>query len=189
MLNSLIPNKLSLAILILSLLWVTVDAVNRLTPSNVSASDAKQVTNIVDLTLPQLSAQTLSQLALAYKPYQSDIKQSKNNVKGMSTLEQAQQQGLLKSLFIDTNKVELKAVIRNQAVKSNKQLTALLLITDIKSNKSRIEKFTNDDLVYGYKLLIKANTQVILTRKQKLNEQKVILTMYKRKASKLESSH
>lgn len=181
-LTNLIANKLSLVVLILSLLWVTLDAFNRLIPRNVSVSDTKQVTNIVALALPQLSAQTLSQLTLAYQPYKSHNKQNTNKVQGMSAAEQAKQQGLLKSLFIDTNKIELKAVIRNQAVNSDntiiKQLTALLLVTDTKLNKSRIEQFNNNSLVYGYRLSIKNNTQVALVKQQKQGEQKVILTMY-----------
>ena len=181
-LTNLIANKLSLVVLILSLLWVTLDAFNRLIPRNVSVSDIKQATNIVALVLPQLSVQTLSQLTLAYQPYKSDNKQNTNKVQGMSAAEQAKQQGLLKSLFIDTNKIELKAVIRNQAVNSDntiiKQLTALLLVTDTKLNKSRIEQFNNNSLVYGYRLSIKNNTQVALVKQQKQGEQKVILTMY-----------
>lgn len=189
-LTNLIANKLSLVVLILSLLWVTLDAFNRLIPRNVSVSDIKQATNIVALVLPQLSVQTLSQLTLAYQPYKSDNKQNTNKVQGMSAAEQAKQQGLLKSLFIDTNKIELKAVIRNQTVNSDniiiKQLTVLLLVTDTKLNKSRIEQFNNNSLVYGYRLSIKNNTQVALVKQQNQGEQKVILTMYEtRKTRKL----
>ena len=80
-------------------------------------------------------------------------------------------------MFIDENKLELKAVIRNDS-EQLKEWYALLLVQNVKTGVENIEKYKQGSLVHGYQLKIEKNTQVILTKKNEQSLQRVVLKMY-----------
>jgi len=182
--KGLLTNKIAMLVMVLTFLWLLIDSSARLFVSSSNNIVNDKDRNISALILPQLSEQDVSELTNAYKTYGSDMPTSQS---GLSLAEQAKQQGELKSLFIGDNKLKLKAVItasenektveRTLPTQSSK-LNALIEITNVKSGKKRIERFTDGVLVQGYMLAIEKSTQIILTKEQGQNQQKIILTMY-----------
>lgn len=173
-------SKLTIGIALMVSLWVLTDVNSRFVNKD-KILPKSSVRNINDkFNLPQLNAHHMNTLQETYAKYQTDGLSAETNNKKMSAEEQKKQNGLLNALYIDGNKLQLKAVMENKTAlnKSEKvQLQVLLLITNVDTGDKKVEKFTNQSLVYGYQLQIEKNTQVTLTKKQ--NKQKITLTMYK----------
>jgi len=185
-LKMLLTNKLSIFVVVLTLLWLLVDVTTRLAGQSEAYNNTHELTEIKPLVLPQLTTKVVEQLNLAYQQYDTNKEKSLDSQTGMTATEQAKQQGELTSVFIDDNKIELKAIIVNKGVDEgvytsheHSNINALILTTDIKSSEQKIEKFSHDSQVYGYHLVIENNTQVILTKQQPQGLQEIILTMYK----------
>ncbi len=175
----LLSNKLSIAVMALTLFWLIADGTTRLTSQNIVHKQSDELTEITPLVFPQLTTNLVEQLNSAYQQYNVDKDPLLDSQTGLSAAEQAKQQGELTSVFIDDNKLELKAIIVNKGINQNDADTkALILTSKIKSGEQQIEKFNNNSQVYGYLLVIKNNTQVILTKQQPQGLQKIILTMY-----------
>jgi len=184
-LKRLLTNKLAIIVMVLTLFWLMLDSFSRFS-NKASSNIVEEVnTNITPLALPVLSRELVAQLSLKYKQYSTE---KAVDLKGLSAEEQAKQQGLLKSLFIGDNKLVLKAVIQytadnsaasRQAATEQTPLIALIQVTNVKTGQSGIEKFKNNQQVYGYQLTIEKNTQVVLTKQIEQTKQTIILTMYK----------
>lgn len=176
----LLSSTTSIIIIILSLLWVASDVSKRFANQTAELEQAVKSVNITPLNLPTLNAELLSQLNMNYQPYQEQVPVKQNiDSMGMSAAVQANQQGELTSFFIKDNKVELKAVIKNIALKD---LNALILMTNIKTGDKSLNKYQHLSELEGYKVEIDKNTQVTLTKSRDQGQQKVILTMYAKSA-------
>jgi len=192
-LKGLLTNKLGLIVIVLSIIWALFDMGRFVT--NVSHNKDNKLINtteISSLAIPTLMSKDIIALQSLYNRY---IKQGKEvvEVTGMSALEQSKQQGALTALFIDDNKLAIKAVIRNNKLPlikleqdnsaNQSGLSALLSIVNVKTGMTEIKKFAQGSDVYGYQLSIEKNTQVILTKQitkqNKQSQQQIILTMYK----------
>jgi hypothetical protein len=166
----------SIIVIILTLLWVVSDANTRFTNQAIADKQPTKSVNIVPLNLPKLNADIVSQLKTQYQAYkEQNLSDKKNDAIGMSAAEQAKQQGELTRFFINDNKVELKAIINNAAFKD---LTALIMITNINTGDKTLDKYQHLSELQGYQVAIDKNTQVTLTKNRAQGLQKVILTMY-----------
>jgi hypothetical protein len=106
----------------------------------------------------------------------------------MSVDDQKKQQGELTEVFINNNKLSLKAVIRQGqgstvvSVKNNmsvKKTVALISVVDLITGANKIERHAHNTQVYGYHLTIEKNTQIKLVKNSDSSNQQIILTMYK----------
>ena len=191
--KSLITNKVAFLVILLTLLWCVADSRTRLLINNNNTQIKTTGFTAVALTLPQPSEQLIAKLNVAYQKYHQKINNDIIREQGLSEAEQAKQHGVLKKVFIGDLKLELKAVIsvlnnpgedhKGVASLTNKtQYVALIAITNVKSGKQKIKKFSNNSYAYDYLLTINKNTQVVLTKKaseQRQNDkQKIVLQMY-----------
>jgi hypothetical protein len=189
-----LTNKLSIATILLTLVWVVMDSSTRLNIKYQLKDNSSEIAEILPLEVPQLGDHMVNLLSESYAQYKSTEAVEANKQSGMSALEQANQKGELKTLFIGDNKLQLKAIIKGLTIDSSKSISnsnskddslkkssliALILTTDVKTGQQKIEKFENNSQIYGYLLSIEKNTQVILSKKQA--QQEIILTMYARK--------
>ena len=196
--KTLLTNRLAVLIILLTLLWSAVDSSSRLFAIKTNSAAKSKTFKVAPLIMPQPSSQLVARLSAAYKRYRRDNKDAISHQQGLSLAEQAKQRGELKKLFIGDNKLELKAVLSVALTKKTmqqtlskkldtQQLNALIAITNIKTGKQKIEKHSNNSLLYGYLLTIKNNTQVVLTKRVLTDNQSIkpelaqhiVLTMYK----------
>ena len=203
-------SKLSGAVLLLTLVWVLVDAKQRLFNDDENNNKQQQLSEVVGASLPVANAVLLQELTSLLNFYQENDKRDASAATNvLSAEQQAKQQGQLSRFFIGDNMLELKAIIsnttknstssvaendktdalsKNENSKASKELTVLLLVTNAKNNQSAIERFNNQADVYGYQLNILQNTQVVLTKKSAQGQQKVILTMYENRKAQNKAS-
>jgi hypothetical protein len=172
----LLSSPTSITVIILTLLWVASDVRKRFANQTAEVEQAVKSVNISPLNLPTLNAELLGQLKMNYQPYQEQdpVKQNIDSL-GMSAAEQAKQQGELGRFFIKDNKIELKAIINNVALKD---LNALILMTNIKTGDKILNKYQHLSELEGYIVEVDKNTQVTLTKRRAQGQQKVVLTMY-----------
>jgi len=181
----LLSSPTGIIVIILTLLWVASDVSKRFANQTAKEQQAVKSVNITPLNLPTLNAELLGQLKMNYQPYQEQapVKQNIDSL-GMSAAEQANQQGELTRFFIKDNKVELKAIINNVALKD---LNALILMTNIKTGDKILNKYQHLSELEGYIVEVDKNTQVTLTKSRAQGQQKVVLTMYAKTASNKKS--
>ncbi|MGL1957057.1 MAG: hypothetical protein OCD00_07050 [Colwellia sp.] len=174
--KELFTSRLALFVMVVVALGVVVEGTGRLVGiSSHLNSQTNKFMPITPMILPQLDESDLLQLNKAYAPFISKKNDSKTEMQqGLSAAEQANQQGELKSFFVGDNQLKLKAVIHN----INTGSVALIELNNIKLGTSKIESFANGQLVYGYKLVISKNTQVMLSKRQVEKLQQITLTMY-----------
>ncbi|MFT6985517.1 MAG: hypothetical protein ACJAT7_001327 [Psychromonas sp.] len=180
-------SKLGLMVSIITLLFIVSDIGVRFAEKAGKINKTTPQFVIEPLAMPQIAQSTISQLQDSYQKYQTPEKPAaeiNNNV--ISAEAQAKQQGRLQKFYINDHSLQLKSIIKND----EKQAIALILVTNVKSNSTKLEKFENNQPAYGYRLTIANNTQVKLTQlaiaplptqPQTLNQtlQQVTLTMYK----------
>jgi hypothetical protein len=181
----LLSSPTGIIVIILTLLWVASDVSKRFANQTAEEQQAVKSVNITPLNLPTLNAELLGQLKMNYQPYQEQapVKQNIDSL-GMSAAEQAKQQGELTRFFLKDNKVELKAIIYNAALKD---LNALILMTNIKTGDKTLNKYQHLSELEGYKVEIDKNTQVTLTKSRAQGQQKVVLMMYTKSATNKKS--
>jgi hypothetical protein len=178
-------NKLGLAVLLLTLLWVVIDAKQRFFAEPKTAQSLQPPTSVSTLVLPKTNEPLVQALTNTLAPYQDKNSENSNsNTNQRMTLEQqAQQSGDLSQLFVGDKTLALKALITKTIDSANtsaqNQLQkALLLVTHIPTNESVIESFENKANVYGYQLSILSNNQIMLTKENAQSTQQVTLTLY-----------
>lgn len=178
-------NKLGLAVLLLTLLWVVIDAKQRFFAEPKTAQSLQPPTSVSTLVLPKTNESLVQALTNTLAPYQdknSENSNSKTNQQ-MTLEQQAQQSGDLSQLFVGDKTLALKALITKTIDSANtsaqtQQQKALLLVTHIPTNESVIESFENKANVYGYQLSILTNNQIMLTKENAQSTQQVTLTLY-----------
>ena len=178
-------NKLGLAVLLLTLLWVVIDAKQRFFAKPEAAQSQQPPTSVSTLALPKANEPLVQALTNTLAPYQDKNSENSNsNTNQLMTLEQqAQQSGDLSQLFVGDKTLALKALITKTIDSANtsaqtQQQKALLLVTHTPTNESVIESFENKANVYGYQLSILTNNQIMLTKENAQSTQKVTLTLY-----------
>jgi hypothetical protein len=178
-------NKLGVAVLLLTLLWVVIDAKQRLFSNQQGVQSLQLPTSVSTLALPKANEPLVQALTNTLAPYQDKNSENSNsNINQLMTLEQqAQQSGDLSQLFVGDKTLALKALITKTIDSANtsaqtQQQKALLLVTHIPTNESVIESFENKANVYGYQLSILTNNQIMLTKENAQSTQQVTLTLY-----------
>jgi len=177
-------SKLTLIGAILALMLVVSDVQQRLLTKPHQSANISAQQSLTEVVLPMLPPQLISELGSAFANYDLPDGESSSTepLPGLSLEEQALQQGLLQTVFIGDRKLQLKAVIAQQANRSMPH-QVLLLVTDLQTNSAVIEKYSPDSDVYGYNLNINNTTQVNLTKNTERGEQIITLTMYKPQVS------
>ena len=177
--KNLLTSKTSGVVVTLTLIWVILDSNSRLFINEVDV-DKKNVGFVVSpLPYPMLTKEKAEEIKTLFLPYTSETPKSANETI-MSLEEQNKQQGKLETVYIDNNKLSLKAILRNTISQTqNKEIVALISIEDITTGEQKLEKFSHDSNIYGYRLTIESNTQVLLSKQHEQHIQKITLTMYK----------
>lgn len=174
---SFFTSKISITIIVTTLIWAVSDFSNRILTSPTLNKKENRTIELAPLQLPRLNDDTLEHISTSYLKYNLVDKDPISKNLGMSAEEQAKQQGELNSLFVDENKIELKAVIKNEEEQNENQYV-LLLIHNLKTDSIDIKKFKQGSLVHGYMLRIEKNTEIILTKETEQGQQTIILNMY-----------
>ena len=169
--------------LVITLIWLLIDINSRLL-----AGDAQSTQNKNEQSLKALSAMALTNAEFDFITQQYEHFKRKDDVKQqteqqLTAEQQLAQQGLMQQVFIDDNKLTLKAVIhkRNAAASESKTTLAYALInqTNLKTAKSELVKIFNKQKIKGFTLTVLSSTQVELARTHELGEQRITLTMYR----------
>lgn len=182
--KDLFSHRISILSLILMCLWMFTDINNRLNQTITSKSNSNKHSEVHSLILPQLPQNTLTQLAESFKKYKLAQEPEADVEQGLTKEELEKQAGTLTQVFTGNNKLSLKAVIQSKPPIKNKKINltakkyALIEVTDLKSNSSEIIKYVNGSELFGYKLIIKYNTQVELMSDNQANLNNITLLMY-----------
>jgi len=160
-----------------ALLWVVSDLSVRIVKSIPSKEDAnaallKQTAFKRNITSEE--AAKLLVLYQNYKPIEEGIKTVEPA--GLTKEEQLRQSGLLTEVFIENNKLTLKAIV--QPLKNSKKV-ALIEVMNIKEQQHELKRFDDQTQVYGYTFEVLNNTQVKLTAQREQQTQEIILSMFK----------
>ncbi|MEL0654883.1 hypothetical protein V6257_07580 [Pseudoalteromonas issachenkonii] len=161
----------------IALLWVLQDASIRVLKSTPDAK-IQTITDIqnsaINLSLKGEQVADILSLFEIYKP-SLEIKKEEKPI-GLTKEEQAKQSGVLTEVFINNNKLILKAIIQpNDAQKR----VALISVLNTDSNEMKLQRFDDETLVFGFELQVLNNTQVKLTANRELQKQEIILSMFK----------
>lgn len=166
-LGGLFTSKLSITVAVLTVLWAITDASSRLSTKQRTETSLSADTDVKALTLPLLTAQTTSKLTSLYSKYKPKDTDQTDTPPGLSAELQAEQQGLLQTVFAGDNQLQLKAVIKQQGnPKSSSDSAhgyyALIKVANLVSREQEIVKYQDGDILFGYQLSIDKNTQVHL---------------------------
>jgi len=179
-------SKLGIVLCIVSFLFVANDFGTRFTSKAIKKNKALRHVNVVNFALPQISLLDVAEIEDKYKDTQEEITSDTKTRSGVMSREyQDNQKGLLQTLFINDNKLELKSIIHSNA----KEAVALILVTNIKNGTSELETIPHNSRIYGYRILVEEQTQIQLIKlaineeSQKVEKpsQQIILSMYKPK--------
>ncbi len=173
----------SIMTIIIMLLWLIFDFSERFIASrNKLISPGIRFEEIQRKTLTISSDQKTEILSL-YSQYtlEKQANQSIGMEKGLSIEKQILQNGELDQLFAGDIKIELKAIITDSRPNTS-DFKVMLQILTISTGERKIETYANGGDVYGYTLQVEENTQITLSRINRIEErdvlQKVVLTMY-----------
>lgn len=167
-------SKLSLAAIMCTLIWVAIDLDGRLFGQHKKNTQNTKQVKVSSVVLPIVSAELVVTIDNLYSKYREDAEEDTVTSFTMTKEQQALQSGQQTTFFVNDNTLRLKAVLQTEMETESKKY-ALIEVTNVKTQKTTIEKFADLTNVYGYKMSITSNTQVSL-RKQK---QLVTLSMYK----------
>lgn len=163
------------------LLWTFFDYSERFLITNKNTNKALLKFEAIKVPNLKLEPQQKEKILSLYQDHLIN-EQEKNFEKNQMTLdEQLNQQGLLKSLYVNNSQLTLKAILKNDrtGIQQGQELVALILIIDNLTKAQRIESFKDNSDVFGYHLSIVKNTEVNLTKKHKEGVQNITLAMYK----------
>lgn len=162
---------------VMALLWIVQDASIRVLKSTPDTK-IQTITDIqnsaINFSLKGEQVANILSLFEIYKP-SLEIKEEEKPI-GLTKEEQAKQSGVLTEVFINNNKLILKAIIQpNDAQKR----VALISVLNTDSNEMKLQRFDDETLVFGFELQVLNNTQVKLTANRELQKQEIILSMFK----------
>jgi len=161
------------------LVWVFSDYSARFLTVNKNAKNDRVSFEAVTVPKLKLHQHQKEQILSLYQNYLSEDKTNNAENNQMSLAEQLKQQGLLNSLFVNNNQLILKAILKNDNSGQLKEQVALILVIDNLTKEQRIESFKDNSDVFGYRLSIKKNTEINLTKAHGSDVQNITLTMYK----------
>ncbi|WDE13271.1 hypothetical protein [Thalassomonas haliotis] len=179
--KAILTDKIALVTIILTLIWVVGDVQERLLSNNQQSSKVTTYPTITPLLLPLLAKDKAEQIQQKYLQYRIAPQAKVSESAGMTAEEQARQHGELTRVFAGEHELKLKAVIESvdkDGVKTSNELMALIAVKNVTTGQTTIESFLQGSQVYGFRLGIENNTQVILTNTSQQGEQKIILSMY-----------
>lgn len=183
-LKSMITQPIVMMSTLLVLIWVFVDVSERFiiekntNKSNSSDVSLKQQPNL------GISKEKQQQILSLYQGYNTNTENTASSQKdrGLTREQQLQQQGLLDEVYAGNKILKLKAIINDNDQKAE-PATALIMVSDIKTDIKKVEQFVNHSLVYGYTLEINNNTQITLSKTTQQGteryQQQITLMMFK----------
>lgn len=186
---SIINNKTVVLCVLITSAWLIADDYKKFSlPSTEMSNNQKQIL-INELILPQPNEMLSAEFQKSYLRYQpvSKPKSAKKKIPKLQTAEEiarlnlqreANQKGLLTSLFSGDNLLQLKAVIANKGNKE-KPLSILVQVTNRKTKAITVKSFSINDDVFGFSIQKIQNSSVLLERLFNNKPQKITLAMYK----------
>ncbi|MEW6989436.1 hypothetical protein AADZ91_01995 [Colwelliaceae bacterium 6441] len=182
-------NKSTLIVACVMIIWLLVENFQKFDFSSNLEKQKQRNYKLGEFYLPQPSEKMSKLFEQSYLQYQPKVKPknkvankvekpSAEEVERLRRLREANQKGVLTTVFSGNNKLELKAVVDNKANGQN-PISILILVTNIKGNKSSIKTFTKADQIYGFTIKEIKDTRVLLERKFNNKLQKITLAMYK----------
>lgn len=187
--SEIFKSNTSIVAFIITLLWAVSDYSSRIIYDGESATENNGNKQIMALNSPTISEPLKQHINQLYARHEKDnpeneveIKATEKN-KGLSEEEQALQAGELKTVFAGDKKLQLRAVLMAENILDGQLIIdkkILLQVTSLDNSYNKIETYTNHDTIYGFKMSIINNTQVLLVKTlDKLGKQQTItLSMY-----------
>lgn len=172
-------SKSAFYIAVIAILWGVNDFANRFISSENKVEQQTRISEFLPFVDVRLDNSVINRINANLKKYKNKTLTTIEKPKGLSKEEQLQQNGDLPTLFVDDNKLTLKAIIKSQST-HEQTFIALIKVTHIESNNSALERYADNADVYGYRMKIENNKQIILTKAE--TGQEVKLTMYSVKA-------
>lgn len=137
-----------------------------------------------ELILPQKNIQAYRTFERRYTKYflangseksNDDNQKSKAQLAKENTEKEAAQAGRLQTVLVDDNILSLKAVIKNEAMKT----VALIAITNKNNNETTVKKYNVNNNLLGFNIEKIKKTEVIIKRIFNEKIQQLTLVMYK----------
>ena len=178
--SSIFQSKLSLCIIVLTLLWALSDANDRLTAPSISQKSEPSAVAFDDTLELKAPAKLVSMLEQVFSKYAVKVETVESAVEdsAMTAEQQAEQSGILETVHIGDVSLELKA-IATKLTGNNTVQEVILLVQNASTKESTIEVYGATDSIYGFSSVVINSTQVKLTRTLPSTEQQVILlSMY-----------
>lgn len=186
MANVAIKQMLKQPIVLVSLLvtcvWVLSDINSRLLPNNKQTLATDNQQNAKVLAPMRLTDTEYEFITQQYLRFAREDDSENATEQQLTAEQQLAQQGLLQQVFINDNKLTLKAVITEQGSAKKPQAVlayALISQTHLPTGETKIVKVVNEQQIEGFTLTIFSSTQVELVRNHPQGEQRISLTMYR----------
>ncbi|CAD2223401.1 membrane hypothetical protein [Pseudoalteromonas sp. 3J6] len=151
-----------IASVVVALMWIVNDLSVRIIKPISNKAEINEVSIEQAKVKNNITAQEAAKLIALYDVYKPNATEdtAASEPEGLTKEQQLRQSGLLTEVFIDNNKLTLKAIIQLQ--QTNKKV-ALIDVMNIKEQQHELKRFDDQNQVYGYTLEVLNNTQVKLT--------------------------
>ncbi|WP_024611182.1 hypothetical protein [Pseudoalteromonas sp. TB64] len=131
-----------------------------------------------------LKEEQIANIFSLFEDYKPNLEVEEKISIGLTKDEQLRQSGLLTEVFINDNRLTLKAIIQPN---NSQKKVALIEVLNTTSNETKLQRFDDETQVFGFDLQILNNTQVQLVANQNLQTQEIILSMFKNVEPTIES--
>lgn len=167
-----------IASVVVALMWIVNDLSVRIIKPISNKAEINEVSIEQAKVKNNITAQEGAKLIALYDVYKPNATEdtAASEPEGLTKEQQLRQSGLLTEVFIDNNKLTLKAIIQLQ--QTNKKVV-LIDVMNIKEQQHELKRFDDQNQVYGYTLEVLNNTQVKLTAQHEQQTQEIILSMFK----------
>lgn len=168
--------------LLITTLWVFNDIASRVITTSSQLRTASTDAEKKPLPNMVLNVNERQFISKQYEHFKAEDEPETQTKEQLTQEQQLAQQGILKDVFVNDFKLNLKAVIieHNDVVSNNTVLAyALIFKTNVKSGKAELVKVFNEEKLEGFTVKVLSSTQVELTRIHQNGEQNIILTMYR----------
>jgi hypothetical protein len=167
---------------LITCLWIVADIDKRLFNQSKQSVQVVKTKTSIELAKMQLNTREYEFITQQFEHFKQEQNTAPKEQAQLSAEQQLAQQGLMQQVFVNNNKLRLKAVVTQQATANKKQAAvayALINITDQKTSETKLLKVINSQQIEGFTMTISSNTQVELTRSIPQGEQHISLTMYR----------
>lgn len=167
-----------IASVVVALLWIVNDLSVRIIKPISNNAEINKISLEQTKVKDNITVEDAAKLIALYDAYKPNVEEDTeaSEPAGLTKEQQLRQSGLLTEVFIDNNKLTLKAIIQSQQTNIK---VALINVMNIKEQQQELKRFDDQTQVYGYTLEVLNNTQVKLTAQHEQQTQEIILSMFK----------